>query len=118
MIPGVMLTDTVLSIMETSYPLRNITSVSVRKVPAKTGGALALVVLGGSVGLIGTASEDRVFFWGAGAVIAIIGLILFSTKHTEWALVITTSGVQKDALVLRDQDSVIKLKLAIIERMK
>lgn len=116
--PGVLVTDSVLTIMETSYPLRNITSVSVRKIPAQIGFASLLFILGGGIAAIGSTSIDRVFYWGAGGMFALIALILMSTKRTEWALVITTSGVQKDALVLRDSDAIIRLKLVILERMK
>lgn len=118
-VPGVTMTDSTVSIGTTTYPIKGITSVSVVKIPASRGPGVFLAFLGLFIAALGVAVPlQRVILFGVGGLFTVVGIVLAVAVKDTWALVLHTAGVETRAYVSRSSDDVIKLKLAITERMK
>jgi hypothetical protein len=99
----------------TTYALRNITSVKMTFAPAKTGCAIALIVLGALIFVVGLAQGGQTVIGSllGGAIIGGLGFLWFRSCKTDYFVAIASSSGEVRALTSKDKSYVEKIVAAI-----
>jgi hypothetical protein len=115
---GVKITNTRFIVENTTYPINGITSVRTSEIPPNKTGSIFLIVLGAILTLLGFSSNGSNITI-AGVIFIVIGIIWLMSLKTWYALRISTSAGEKDAVTSKDEDyirHIAALNEAIIHR--
>lgn len=99
----------------TTYALRNITSVKMTFAPAKTGCAVALIVLGALILIVGLAQGGQTIIGAllGGAIVGGLGFLWFRSSKADYFVTIASSSGEVRALTSKDKSYVEKIVAAI-----
>ncbi len=100
----------------TTYALRNITSVKMTVTPAKKGCAIVLIILGALVALCGLPSKDAILpTLIVGGILIGLGIVWSNSAKADYHVTIASSSGEGNALTSRDKAYIQKIVNAINE---
>lgn len=104
---------------DSTYPMRNIASVSSRKIEPNNTGAMIAILIGLLIGMCAFVGESWAFILAGGTVI-FVGVLVAATNKTKYAVRIGTSSGETNALTSINKAYIEKIveaiNTAIIER--
>lgn len=106
---GVMVTKQRAVLGGTTYPIRNVSAVSLTKISQTATGVLALLTGAGAI--VAAVTLGTMWLIGLGVVLAICGVVL--AVSTKWAVTLQTNGGQVNGLVTPDKQLAEQVKAAI-----
>ncbi len=118
---GVTITTARAVLGATTYPIAQITSVSTTALPASKAPAVLAALLGlccilPGIGMTNAQGERADPVWlGIGAVLVAIAVVLWVATKDRFAVVLSTAGLQANAVVSRDKSHVARVAVALNE---
>jgi hypothetical protein len=118
---GVYVSNTRIVIQGTTYATANITSVRKHMVPAKSGCAAVVVIvgaLGALGGLIGALSCNNSDQWAPFimfAILLIIGIVWLRSLHPTYQLMLATAGGERQGMTSKDEGVVDRVTAAVAD---